>query len=75
MRTTGRGAPSGISDEAMREILRVAAVCESWERLDDYLRSIELGDDAEVAFLDGRRQRDAARRAFARAVFEEVREA
>jgi hypothetical protein len=63
----------GIPAEAMREIRRVAAVCETPVQLEGYLKTIEQPEDGGVTSIEVREQSNAARRALSRTIFEEAR--
>lgn len=62
------GVPEGVMDQARR----VAATCERWQDVSDFLKTL-MSDEGEVVSLDRKRQTDAVVDAFARGLFEEVR--
>ena len=73
VRDHGRPARApGVSVEAMAEIRRVAAVCETAGQLARYLKTLEPAAETVVS-LDQRQREDVCRAAFARAVWEDVR--
>ncbi|MXO75338.1 hypothetical protein GRI40_08945 [Altererythrobacter aerius] len=62
----------GVTESDMRQIRAVAATVGSASELEAYLSTLEPATDGGVISLDDRRRSEATRKAFARAVFEEV---